>query len=343
MTRTRDAGTTTTPTAGRLAAAVAGLLAATAVAAPVAHASGAAASASSTGGLTPSSAATPASSSASAYRAAMLGTRPLRRGATGASVRILQRWLAALGASIDVDGQFGPATGLALKRFQRGHGLTASGILDFATRRALAGAMNKLQIGATPVVQPATPGAAAGVRSSIVNVMRGELGTSERPLGSNCTPYGPCEAWCADFATWVWRHAGVSNIGRIAYVPNLVLWARQHGSWKPGSGNDPQPGDMVIFSGLHVGIVERVSASGAITIIAGNTGTMNVARRGPAQPSNGYAMGPASISGYVSPVPLSGHRVTASAASLPIPTAAQMARQDPQDRNPALDGGTAAR
>ena len=105
-----------------------------------------------------------------------------------------------------------------------------------------------------------------------VNVMRGELGTSERPLGSNCTPYGPCEAWCADFATWVWRHAGVSNIGRIAYVPNLVLWAKQHGSWKPGSGNDPQPGDMVIFSGLHVGIVERVAGPRWIVTIEGNHG-----------------------------------------------------------------------
>ena len=28
--------------------------------------------------------------------------------------------------------------------------------------------------------------------------------------GYLCNPYGPCEEWCALFATWVWRHAGVS-------------------------------------------------------------------------------------------------------------------------------------
>ena len=48
------------------------------------------------------------------------------------------------------------------------------------------------------------------------------------------------------------------------------------------------------------------------------------------------AMGPAAISGYVSPVPLGiGARATA-AGPLPRPTAAQMAAQDPQTRDPRL-------
>lgn len=175
----------------------------------------------------------------------------------------------------------------------------------------------------------------SAVRARIVDIARSQLGESEHPPGSNCQKYGPCEAWCADFATWVWKQAGVS-IDRIGLVRNLRLWGKAHGTWKAGYNNNPQPGDFVIFSDLHVGLVERAS-SGSITIIAGNTGTNNVARRGPASPANGTSMGPAAISGYVSPVMANGHRVTASAAfKLPRPTAAQMARQDPQDHNPRL-------
>ncbi len=346
MTRTRDAGTTTTWTTGRrLAAVAAAVTAAAAAAAPGATAatSGATAAAR-TGGTAPgATTAAPTAAPRPAYRAAALGRSTLRRGSRGPAVRILQRWLAALGAPISADGVFGPATEAALRAFQRQRGRAATGRVDPATATALAAAMSKLGTGARPVVQPAAPGAAAGVRSAIVDVARSQLGVAERPLGSNCTPYGPCEAWCADFSTWVWRKAGVSGIGRIAYVPNLVLWAKQRGSWKPGARNNPQPGDMVIFSGLHVGLVERVSASGAITIIAGNTGTMNVARRGPASPLNGTAMGPAAISGYVSPAPVSGAARVAAAAALPVPTAAQMARQDPQDRDPTRDGGVRQR
>lgn len=129
----------------------------------------------------------------------------------------------------------------------------------------------------------------------------------------------------------------MSSIGRIAWVPALVQWGKQHGTWKAGADNDPRPGDFVIFSGLHVGIVETVRSSGIITIIAGNTGTENVARRGPASWFNGTSMGPAAISGYVSPT-----RVTQASASavrpLPQPTAAQMAAQDPQDHGPHLAG-----
>jgi hypothetical protein len=47
-------------------------------------------------------------------------------------------------------------------------------------------------------------------------------------------------------------------------------------------------------------------------------------------------MGPAAISGYVSPVAVSGVARAAAAGRLPRPTAAQMAAQDPQDRNPRL-------
>jgi CHAP domain len=181
--------------------------------------------------------------------------------------------------------------------------------------------------GGPPVVIPVS----GTVRTRIVALARSQLGQAERPPGSNCTRFGPCEAWCAHFATWVWRQSRVPRIGRIAWVPALVAWAQQHRAWKPGYDNDPQPGDMAIFSGLHVGIVERVLPTGAITIIAGNTSTNNVARRGPASPSRGSTMGPAAISGYVSPTVVAGSPRAGVATALPRPTPAQMAAQDPQD------------
>jgi len=191
----------------------------------------------------------------------------------------------------------------------------------------------------TPIDKPpATPPVpvSGDVRTRIVALAQSQLGQRESPPGSNCTKFGPCEAWCADFATWVWRQAGVSAIGRIAWVPALVQWGKQHGTWKAGSDNNPKPGDLVIFSGLHVGIVETVRASGMITIIAGNTGTENVARRGPSSPDRGTTMGPAAISGYVSPPSGSRQARASTTSALPQPTAAQMAAQDPQDHDPRL-------
>jgi CHAP domain len=194
----------------------------------------------------------------------------------------------------------------------------------------------KTQPARPPIDQPPPVPVSGDVRSRIVAVAQSQLGQREDPPGSNCTKFGPCEAWCADFATWVWRQAGVASIGRIAWVPSLVEWGKQRGTWKAGYDNDPKPGDLVIFSGLHVGIVETVRPSGVITIIAGNTGTQNVARRGPTTPDRGSTMGPAAISGYVSP-PGGTRQARASAASaLPQPTPAQMAAQDPQDRDPRL-------
>jgi CHAP domain len=182
-----------------------------------------------------------------------------------------------------------------------------------------------------PPAAPVPPPAPGSLRGRVLAIARSQLGQRENPPGSNCTKFGPCEAWCADFASWVWRHAGVAFIPHINWVPSLVAWARRRGAWKPGYNDDPRPGDLVIFSGLHVGIVESVGPGGEITMIAGNTPTNNVARRGPAPWNRGTAIGPAPISGYISPTPIKPQAGAATLNALPQPTAAQMAAQDPWD------------
>lgn len=58
---------------------------------------------------------------------------PLRAGTTGWSVAQLQQALNRHGAGLDVDGGYGPATKAAVRSWQRGHGLTASGVVRVGT------------------------------------------------------------------------------------------------------------------------------------------------------------------------------------------------------------------
>lgn len=61
------------------------------------------------------------------------GVIVLRRGDIGTEVADLQAQLNQLGASLIVDGDFGPATEAAVKAFQAAHGLAADGIAGAAT------------------------------------------------------------------------------------------------------------------------------------------------------------------------------------------------------------------
>jgi len=64
-------------------------------------------------------------------------TVPLRKGSSGASVRILQGALVARGASLVIDGRFGPKTQGAVAAAQISAGLPPTGIFDLATAQVL--------------------------------------------------------------------------------------------------------------------------------------------------------------------------------------------------------------
>lgn len=61
----------------------------------------------------------------------------LRRGDTGEYVKILQRFLAKTGSSLEIDGIFGPGTQSAVRAFQQRHGLLVDGIVGPQTWSAL--------------------------------------------------------------------------------------------------------------------------------------------------------------------------------------------------------------
>jgi hypothetical protein len=131
------------------------------------------------------------------------------------------------------------------------------------------------------------PASEAGAR--IVRIARSQLGVGEHPPGSNCTSYGPCEPWCALFATWVWRRAGV-RIPQLGFSGAIYEWAQRAAHVFP-AGAPPQPGwAALIGSGpadaatsVHVAIVESVLPDGAITLINGNFAD-RVMRTGPCLP-----------------------------------------------------------
>jgi len=66
----------------------------------------------------------------------------LKPGDKGAQVKLLQQFLRLFGYSKDkVDGDYGPATAAAVKRFQQATNLTADGIVGPATLRAIKAAL----------------------------------------------------------------------------------------------------------------------------------------------------------------------------------------------------------
>ena len=75
-----------------------------------------------------------------AAAATHLGDRPLRLGARGHDVRVLQQLLTRSGHAAAVDGSFGRGTRIALRAFQRDAGLSPSGVADATTVAALRGA-----------------------------------------------------------------------------------------------------------------------------------------------------------------------------------------------------------
>ncbi|WP_434094139.1 CHAP domain-containing protein [Nonomuraea wenchangensis] len=181
----------------------------------------------------------------------------------------------------------------------------------------------------------ATPAAAAS-RDTIVSIAQREAGNAvrnkENPAGSGCNyytgvfrewkPAGGCGSgdgvqfrdsdWCADFAKYVWKSAGVrhadvaeGNGGVLTgWASSFKDYGTRNGTWHArSSGYTPQPGDAVVFdwdqSGSidHVGIV-RSSDGGRVYTIEGNSGD--------AIRYKDYSRSDIDIVGYSAPVDVGG-------------------------------------
>jgi hypothetical protein len=161
---------------------------------------------------------------------------------------------------------------------------------------------------------------AAAVRTigqSIANIALGQVGVGATPAetsfaGLDCDPYSTLvgalspnadgcglspalkvedenEAWCSDFAKWVWQQAGVTtdlsalNAGSGSFYD----WGVAQGESLPVDGGTPAAGDAVVFFppghighpayGDHVGIVTAVNPGGTVNLVNGDfLGTTNI-------------------------------------------------------------------
>ena len=142
-----------------------------------------------------------------------------------------------------------------------------------------------LGTGSTAATSAVAGAPASSVGQAIVNAALPEVGVSEQPPGSNDSPriaqfrqatagsgVGP---WCAYFASWAARQAGVplGDHGQgFGSVSSVYSWAQQSGKAIPnGPDVRPQPGDLIVWGGEHIGIVQSVDPNGTIHTIEGNS------------------------------------------------------------------------
>jgi len=139
-----------------------------------------------------------------------------------------------------------------------------------------------------------TTGAGAPVTAGqrALQFAQAEVGQAEQPPGSNDSPriaeYRTATAgsgigpWCSYFVSWAARQAGapLGEAGQgFGAVGAVASWAQRTGRWNPAaSGTPPQAGDLIVWGGQHVGIVESVDADGRIHTVEGNSSNM-VTRR----------------------------------------------------------------
>jgi hypothetical protein len=146
---------------------------------------------------------------------------------------------------------------------------------------------------------PASAGSQAGLRA--LSIAEAEVGQGEQPPGSNDSPriatYRSATVgayagapWCAYFVSWAAAMAGapIGEQGQgYGAVEQIHDWAARTGRLLPSSAT-PQPGDLILFGGRHVGIVESVNADGSLTTVEGNhSQAVSRVHRSPAE-ATGY-------------------------------------------------------
>jgi hypothetical protein len=147
--------------------------------------------------------------------------------------------------------------------------------------------------------------------SSVVLIAASQVAPNP-DAGHFCNPYGPCEPWCALFATWVWRQAGI-HIPQLAFVGDVYDWAARYTHVLPASAR-PRPDDFVLYgtgpanvhTAVHMGVVTQVWPDGAIDTVEGDVGPgangfTNVEYNLPFLPSNSVEYNGMPIFAYVVP------------------------------------------
>lgn len=203
-------------------------------------------------------------------------TKAIKKGAKGNNVRWLQTMLRELGAYIDVDGSFGPATDAALRRFQEFWALDVDGSCGPLTRARLAWSVALVDKGIRSGATPA---------ERLASTLAYEIGTVE-PSGDDkyinwynaaCgTSFSLSVDWCAILQSWGLRRAKIDVVKAPCFhsCTAAMTGFQERSQWR----TEPAFGRLVFYDwdgdgkGLanHVGLVVAVSG-GKILVVEGNT------------------------------------------------------------------------
>lgn len=176
--------------------------------------------------------------------------------------------------------------------------------------------------------------------TALANVGKGACSDNSKggkDFDSSCTGNGgEPEYWCADFARWVWGQAGAGDTSELnAAAGSFYVYGQNHGTLH----DSPTVGDAVVFdyhgdgTADHVAIVSKVNADGTIETVSGDWGgesgseahfssTSHVVLNTPAY-SHDVGSVPdimgMTISGFISPVGLTGGSTGGSSGGSPAP------------------------
>jgi hypothetical protein len=158
----------------------------------------------------------------------------------------------------------------------------------------------------------ATPEPEFAQSAAIDAIVASQIEPDPDTQGPYCNPYGPCEEWCALFATWAWESAGIP-IPRYAFTGDIWGWAAARGAVLAPTAT-PAVGDGVLYgtgpwsvaTSVHVGIVTQVWPDGAIMTVGGDSGPgrdgyLSVALDGPFLPADSAWYNGAPIYAFVQP------------------------------------------
>ncbi|MDH2904623.1 MAG: CHAP domain-containing protein [Actinomycetota bacterium] len=177
------------------------------------------------------------------------------------------------------------------------------------------------------------PTASAQTRARIVSLVQGQVGYSTDPASTYCNKFSAywfagssdCgnanrdEQWCADFAAWAWRLAGVPIVYQFingdlnSSSASFYEWGVRHHTWHPlASGYVPQAGDVAVYGldaaalvAQHVAVVVSYTTGergpNAVNGDGSHTGFSRVEYQANEYNADASGVGVATLAGYVSP------------------------------------------
>jgi hypothetical protein len=175
--------------------------------------------------------------------------------------------------------------------------------------------------------------ASGQTRAKIVALAQSQVGYSTDPSTTYCNKFsaywvsGPAECgnsnrdeqWCADFAAWAWRMAGVPLVYQYingdlnSSSASFYEWGVRHHTWHSvASGYVPQPGDVAVYGldapalvAQHVAVVVSYTPGStgpnAINGDGDHTGYSRVEYQANEYNADAAGTGVAALAGYVSP------------------------------------------